>query len=338
MKAVGHAESLPIADKNSLFAFDAPDPRPGPRDLLVKVEAVSVNPVDTKMRLRRAGSRETPFVLGWDAAGSVVETGSEATLFKPGDTVFYAGAIDRQGTNAALHVVDERIVGRKPGNLSFAEAAALPLTSITAWELLFDRLAIPQGEGGQGRTLLIVGGAGGVGSLATQLARQLTALTVVATASRAETRDWSLEMGAHHVIDHGKPLARQLEAVAPGGADYLVSLTATDQHFPSYAELIAPQGKLGIIDDPKGPLDVSSLKRKSISLHWELMFTRSLFQTADMAAQHVLLNAVSKLVEDGRLRTTISLNLGPMSAESLREAHRLVESGRMRGKVVLEGF
>ncbi|MGH6949054.1 MAG: zinc-binding alcohol dehydrogenase family protein [Kiloniellales bacterium] len=338
MKAVGHAESLPITDKNSLFAFEAPDPEPGPRDLLVKVEAVSVNPVDTKMRLRRAGTRDKPFVLGWDAAGSVVETGPEATLFKPGDTVFYAGAIDRQGTNAELHVVDERIVGRKPDSLTFAEAAALPLTSITAWELLFDRLDIPQGEAGQGRTLLIVGGAGGVGSLATQLARQLTDLTIVATASRAETRDWSLEMGAHHVIDHSKPLAEQLQAIAPGGADYLVSLTATDRHFPSYAEMIAPQGRLGVIDDPKGPLDVSSLKRKSISLHWELMFTRSLFQTADMAAQHRLLDAVSGLVETGKLRTTISQNLGPMSAESLREAHRLVESGRMRGKAVLEGF
>jgi NADPH2:quinone reductase len=267
----------------------------------------------------------------------VVATGLQATLFGPGDEVFYAGAIDRQGSNSEFHVVDERIVGRKPRTLDFAQAAALPLTSITAWETLFDRLDIRRPVPGVANAILIVGGAGGVGSIAIQLLRQLTELTVIATASRPETAAWCRELGAHHVLDHSRPLAQEVEKLGIGAPAFVFSINGTEAHLPEIVKLIAPQGRFALIDDPKA-LDVMPFKRKSVSIHWELMFTRSLFHTADMEQQHRLLSEVSRLVDRGAIRTTLQENLGPISAASLKRAHALIESGRSRGKTVLAGF
>ena len=310
---------------------------PRGRDLLVQVKAISVNPVDYKVRKRAAPKEsEPPKILGYDATGVVAATGPDVTLFKPGDEVWYAGSIVRPGTNSEFHLVDERIVGRKPKSLDFAAAAALPLTSITAWEMLFDRFAIPRG-GADGKSLLIVGGAGGVGSICIQLARALTKLTVIATASRPETQAWCKELGAHHVIDHSKPMAEQLKAIGHRFVDYIFGVNHSDDHFDTIADVIAPQGKFGLIDDPK-PFDFAKLKGKSASLHWEAMFTRSTFQTPDMDAQHRLLNEVAAMVDAGTIRTTLADNLGRINAANLRRAHAMVESGQMRGKLVLEGF
>ena len=337
MKAVGYKKPLPIEDPESLLDLEIPTPEAKGHDLLVEVKAISVNPVDVKIRASTQPDESGYKILGWDAAGVVKEIGAEVSLFKPGDLVYYAGSRIRSGTNAEFHLVDERIVGKKPSSLNFAQAAALPLTSITAWELLFDRLVVRHGKPlGAGR-LLIVGGAGGVGSILIQLARKLTGLTVVATASRPETQQWCLNLGAHHVIDHTKPLAEQLRAIGIPEVEYITSLTATDTHFPALVEVLAPQGKIGLIDDPKS-LDATLLKRKSASLHWELMFTRSLFNTSDILAQHHILNEVAALVDEGVIRTTIAETLGTINASNLKKAHALIESGRSRGKLVLEGF
>jgi len=337
MKAIGYKRPLPIEDPESLLDLEIPTPETKGHDLLVEVKAISVNPVDVKIRASTKPDGSDYKVLGWDAAGIVKEVGAEASLFKPGDAVYYAGSRIRSGTNAEFHLVDERIVGKKPSSLNFAHAAALPLTSITAWELLFDRLGVRHGKPLNAGRLLIVGGAGGVGSILIQLARKLTGLTVVATASRPETQQWCLDLGAHHVIDHTKPLAEQLRAIGIPEVEYITSLTATDTHFPALVEVLAPQGKIGLIDDPKS-LDATLLKRKSASLHWELMFTRSLFNTPDLLAQHHLLNEVAALVDEGVIRTTIAETLGTINATHLKKAHALIESGRARGKIVLEGF
>ena len=337
MKAVGYRRSLPIEHPEALLDVELPTPEPRGRDLLVAVRAVSVNPVDHKVRKRAAPPEGEVKVLGWDAAGVVEAVGPDCTLFRPGDEVFYAGAIQRQGTDSERHLVDERIVGRKPTRLGFAEAAALPLTSITAWELLFDRLGVPRADRPSGRTLLIVGGAGGVGSVLIQFARRLTGLVVVATASRPETQAWCRDLGAHHVIDHALPMPAQLEALGVGHADYVAGLTHTDAHFPAIVEVVAPQGRVALIDDPEA-IDVRLLKQKSVSLHWELMFTRSLFETPDMQAQHDLLDEVADLVDRGVVRTTLADHYGRIDAANLRRAHAHLESGRGRGKVVLEGF
>jgi NADPH2:quinone reductase len=334
MRAVGYQESLPIQAQAALVDIERPTPQPLGRDLLVQVHAVSVNPVDTKVRLRAKPEAGEWKILGYDASGTVVATGPDASLFKPGDAVFYAGDITRQGTNAEFHLVDERIVGRKPASLDWAQSAALPLTAITAWEGLFDRLDVRKPVPG-GNAILIIGGAGGVASIAIQLARRLTGLTVIATASRPETASWVRDLGAHHVIDHAKPLAEQTEPLAAPG--FVFSTTQTDKHVAEIAKLIAPQGRFGLIDDP-ATLDVVPFKRKAVSVHWELMFTRSMFQTEDMAAQGVLLNEVARLVDDGTLRTTLGENFGPINAANLKRAHAMIESGRTRGKVVLEGF
>ncbi len=337
MRAVGFRESLPIAAESSLVDLDLPRPEPQGRDLLVGIKAVSVNPVDVKVRLNAPPEPGAVKVLGWDAAGVVVAAGPEATLFGPGDAVFYAGAIDRSGTNAEFHLVDERIVGPKPASLDFPEAAALPLTAITAWEALFDRLDVRRPVPGAANALLIVGGAGGVGSIAIQLARRLTDLTVIATASRPETRDWCRELGAHHVVDHRRPLAAQVAALGIGAPAFTFSTNDTGTHLPDIAALIAPQGRVALIDDPKG-LDVMVLKRKSVSLHWEFMFTRPLFGTVDVLAQHELLREVARLVDAGTLRTTLTEVVGAIRADTLKRAHALIESGRARGKIVLAGF
>jgi zinc-binding alcohol dehydrogenase family protein len=296
---------------------------------------VSVNPIDTKVRARAPVKQ--PRVLGWDAAGIVQTVGTDVTLFKPGDAVFYAGAVARPGTNSELHVVDERIVGRMPASLGFAEAAALPLTAITAWELLFDRLQVLDNANAAGKSLLIVGAAGGVGSILTQLARQLTGLTVIGTASRPETQAWVKELGAHHVIDHSKDFEPQLQALGISGVDYVASLNQSTQHFPQLAAVVAPQGRIALIDDPE-MIDVRLLKRKSVSLHWEFMFTRSMFGTDDQIAQHRLLNRVADLVDAGTVKTTLAEHFGTINAANLKRAHALIESGKAKGKVVLEGF
>ncbi|WP_095100209.1 zinc-binding alcohol dehydrogenase family protein [Pseudomonas sp. Irchel 3A5] len=335
MKAIAFTQhGLPIEDPDALLDMDLPKPTPGPRDLLVEVRAVSVNPVDTKIR---AGSGATePKVVGWDAVGTVREVGSEVTLFQPGDEVFYAGSIVRPGSYSEFHLVDERIVGHKPKSIDNAHAAALPLTSITAWELLFDRLGVEEG-GGEGESLLIIGAAGGVGSILVQLARQLTKMTVIGTASRPETQAWIKQLGAHHVIDHSQPLVAQLEQIGVGQVTHVASLTHTDSHFTQLIEALRPQGKLALIDDPK-TLDVVPMKRKALSLHWELMFTRSLFETPDMIKQHELLNRIADLIDQGVLKTTLGEHFGTINAANLRRAHAVVESGKAKGKIVLEGF
>jgi zinc-binding alcohol dehydrogenase family protein len=337
MKAVGYQQSLAIEHSDSLLDIELPEPVAEGHDLLVEVHAVSVNPVDTKMRLRSQPAEGQWQVLGWDAAGIVRAVGESVTQFQPGDRVWYAGSIARSGSNAEFQLVDERIVGHMPQSLDFAAAAALPLTSITAWEMLFDRLGLMPGKQDRGESLLIIGAGGGVGSIMTQLARRLTALTVVGTASRPETEAWVRELGAHQVIDHRRPFLEQLKEVGIGEVTHLVSLTHTDQHFDAIVEAIAPQGHFGLIDDPE-PIDVRLLKRKSVSLHWELMFTRSLFGTPDMGAQHRLLEEVAKMVDEGLLRSTIGENFGQINATNLKRAHALVETGKARGKIVLAGF
>jgi len=337
MKAVGYLQSLPIDHAESLVDLQLPAPTPGPLDLLVRVAAVSVNPVDTKVRRNRAPQAGQPEVLGWDAVGTVEALGRDVAGFAIGDRVYYAGAINRPGSNAELQLVDHRIAARAPQRLTDAEAAALPLTAITAWELLFDRLGVAEG-GGAGQTLLVIGAAGGVGSILVQLARRLTKLRVIGTASRPETQGWVEELGAHAVIDHSQPWRPQLVAAGVAEVEFVASLTHTEQHWDAIIDAAAPQGRVGLIDDLSGPIDVMTLKRKALSLHWEMMFTRPLFGTADLAEQGRLLARVASLVEDGRLRTTASEELRPINASNLRRAHEWVESGRMRGKIVLSGF
>jgi len=337
MKAVGYKKSLPIEDADALIDFETAKPEPSGRDIRVAVKAVSVNPVDYKIRKRAAPPEGQVMILGFDAAGVVDAVGPEVTLFKPGDEVFYAGSNQRQGTNSEFHLVDERIVGAKPKSLSFAQAAALPLTSITAWELLFDRLGAVPGKSVDPRTLLIIGGAGGVGSILIQLARRLTGLTVVATATRPQSQKWCFDLGAHAVIDHAKPMKEQIESLRLPPVALVASLTCTDQHYKAIAELMAPQGKFGLIDDP-GEFSISAFKSKAISIHWELMFTRSSFQTPDMIAQHLLLNDVADLVDKGVLRTTLAETFGTINAANLKRAHALLESGKSRGKIVMEGW
>lgn len=331
MRAVAYREPRPITDPVSLEDIEMPVPMPGPRDLLVRVAAVSVNPVDVKVRAGQdPGGR--PKVLGYDAAGAVVAVGGDVTLFAPGDEVYYAGSIARPGTNAQFHAVDERIVGRKPRTLGFAGAAALPLTTITAWESLFERFRLASDSTG---TLLALGAGGGVGSMVVQLARNLTGLTVIGTASRPESRQWVHDLGAHYVVDH-RDLVSSVRAVAPAGLDYILS-PHTGGMVEAFAELLRPGGGITAIDEPEG-MDLLPLKAKSISFHWESMFTRPVFEPDDMAAQHDLLNRVADLVDAGTLRTTLTTELGPIDAATLRRAHEMVESGRMVGKVAVAGW
>jgi NADPH2:quinone reductase len=337
MKAVGYKRSLPIDAAESLIDFETAKPEPTGHDIRVAVKAISANPVDYKVRKRAEPPAGEFKILGFDAAGLVDAVGPEVMLFKPGDEVFYAGSILRQGTNSQFHLVDERIAGKKPRSLSFAQAAALPLTSITAWELLFDRLGAVPGKSVDPRTLLIVGGAGGVGSILIQLARRLTGLSVVATATRPESQKWCLELGAHAVVDHARPMKEQAESLRLPPVALVASLTATDQHYKAIADFMAPQGKFGLIDDP-AEFTAGVFKGKAISIHWESMFTRSSFRTADMIAQHHLLNDVSDLIDKSVLRTTLDQIFGTINAANLKRAHALLESGKSRGKIVLEGW
>jgi zinc-binding alcohol dehydrogenase family protein len=338
MKAVGYAKSLEVTEPNVLEDIELPQPSPAGRDLLVKVSAVSVNPVDTKVRKRAAPPAGEYKVLGFDAVGEVVEIGDEVSTCKIGDRVWYAGDLTRSGTNAEYHLVDERIAGKAPQSLSDAEAAAVPLTAITAWELLFDRLGLRQDDKTADMRLLVVGAAGGVGSILVQLAAQLTKATVIGTASRPESQAWVKELGATHVLDHSKALSAELSKTGLTDVTHIAALTHTDQHYDQMVEIIAPQGKIALIDDPAGGLDIMKLKQKSVSLHWEFMFTRSMFQTADLAEQAALLNKVSELVDAGKIKTTMGENFGSINAENLIRAHAKIESNTAIGKIVLEGF
>lgn len=336
MKAVGYKVPGPIAEDASLVDIDLPRPVAEGGDILVEVKAVSVNPVDYKIRSSTPPADGDWKVLGWDAAGIVQEVGPDVTQFAVGDEVYYAGSLIRPGTNAEFHLVDARIVGRKPASLDWAEAAALPLTTLTAWEAMFDRLDVTKPVPGAA-AILIIGGAGGVGSIAIQIARQRTDLIVISTASRPETQEWVKGLGAHHVIDHSRPLAPQIAELNIGAPAFVFSTTHTEQHASDIAELIAPQGRFGFIDDPKA-LDVILFKRKAVSIHHELMFTRSLYGTPDMDEQGKILNSLAVLVDDGKIRTTLTEKLSPINAANLKTVHALIESGAARGKIVLEGF
>jgi NADPH:quinone reductase len=337
MKAIGYQSSLPITDAKSLVDINLPKPVATGHDILVEVKAVSVNPVDYKVR------RSTPpdgidwKVVGWDATGIVVSVGPDATLFRPGDEVWYAGSITRSGTNAEFHLVDERIVGHKPKTLDWAEAAALPLTSLTAWETFFDRIDVKKQVPGASHAILIIGGAGGVGSIAIQIARQCTELTVIATASRPETHDFVKSMGAHYVVNHSNSIAQEVAALGIGAPAFVFSTTQTNKHAADIAELIAPQGRFALIDDAS-KLDVMLFARKAVSIHHELMFTRPLYSTPDLAEQGRILNDVARLVDQGKIRSTLTQRLGSINAANLKLAHAQLESGTTVGKVVLEGF
>jgi len=335
MKAVAYQKAGPITSPESLVDIELDTPAAKGHDLLVRVQAISVNPVDTKIR-KNISAESGWKVLGWDAVGAVEATGDKVTQFKVGDVVWYAGALNRQGSNSELQLVDERIVGHKPKILEATEAAALPLTAITAWEMLFDRLQVPK-TAPANTTILVIGGAGGVGSITIQLLKQLTNLTIIATASRPETKEWVEQLGADYVLDHREPLAPQIKQLGLNAPSYVFSTTQTDQHLSDIVELIAPQGHFGLIDDPE-QLDIKPFKSKSVSVHWEFMFTRSMFQTEDMQKQSDLLNEVSKLVDEGKIKTTVTEVLSPINAENLKRVHQQIESGTTKGKIVLQGF
>lgn len=338
MKAIGLSHYLPISDPASLQDIEIPTPVPSGRDLLVKVEAISVNPVDTKVRGQQGVVEGGPRILGWDAAGIVSAVGPEVSLFKVGDPVYYAGSITRPGANSVFHLVDERIVGGKPQTLDFAQAAALPLTTITAWEALFERLHISKEGADAEKTILIIGGAGGVGSIAIQLAKQLGKLKVIATASRPDSIKWCKDRGADAVIDHFGDLPAQLKSLGQAHADYVLCLNDTDKHFAAMAELVAPQGRICSIVQNTAPLALEKLMGKSAGFTWEMMFTRPMFGTPDMIEQHRLLNAVAQLIDSGKIKTTLGEVYGAINAANLRRAHAALEGGRTIGKIVLSGF
>lgn len=333
MKAVGYLQNLDISKSDSLMDLTLEKPNTfQPHDVLVKVMAVSVNPVDFKIRQGVPAKNDHPKILGWDIAGVVEKVGTSVTKFKVGDQVYYAGDITRPGGNAEYHLVDSRLVGFKPKSLDFEQAAALPLTSITAWEIIFERLRIQKHE--SDATALVMAGAGGVGSIVIQLVKKLTNLNVIATASRSESIDWSKSMGADAVINHKKPLMPQIAPLGLSPVKYIIGTTASDTYAKQFSEIIEPQGHIALIDDPE-TFDIVPFKRKSVSLHWELMFTKSMFQTADMIQQGNLLDEVGRLVDEGIILTTQKASLGKMNAANMKKAHALLESGASVGKITL---
>ncbi|ENV95788.1 hypothetical protein F937_00457 [Acinetobacter calcoaceticus ANC 3680] len=336
MKAVAYQKAGPITSPEALVDVELETPVAEGHDLLVRVQAVSVNPVDTKIRKNVSADNNQWKTLGWDAVGVVEAIGDKVSQFKVGDEVWYAGALNRQGSNSELQLVDERIVGHKPKTLEPREAAALPLTAITAWEMLFDRLQVPKAAP-ENTSILVIGGAGGVGSITIQLLKQLTNLTIITTASRAETKEWVKQLGADYVLDHRQPLATQIKQLNLNAPLYVFSTTQTDQHLSDIVELIAPQGHFGLIDDP-AQLDIKPFKSKSVSVHWEFMFTRSMYQTQDMVKQSELLNEVAELVDAGKIKTTVTQTLTPINAQNLKLVHQQIESGTTKGKIVLHGF
>jgi NADPH:quinone reductase len=338
MKAVALTRYLPISDPSALVDVELDKPTPTGHDLLVRIEAIGVNPVDTKVRAPKAKVEETPRVLGWDASGTVESVGPDVTLFKVGDPVFYAGSITRPGTNSEFHLVDERIVGAKPKSLDYTHAAALPLTTITAWEALFSRLGVSAEGRDEGKSVLIVGGAGGVGSIGIQLAKKVARLKVIATASRPESAKWARELGADHIVDHFGDMPKQLKTAGFDQVDYVLIFNDTDKHFPAAAEVVKPQGGICSIVENAQPIPVELLKSKSAAFHWEFMFTRSMFGTPDMIEQHKLLTEVARLIDAGVIKTTLGRDLGKINAANVREAHRLLEEGRAIGKLALTGF
>ncbi|MCU0620880.1 MAG: zinc-binding alcohol dehydrogenase family protein [Gemmatimonadales bacterium] len=337
MRAVGYFTPQDIATPGALLDLEVAEPVPGPRDLLVRVRGVGVNPVDTKIRRRRVGAAGVPVVLGWDAAGEVLETGAECRLFRPGDRVWYAGERDRAGCNAEHQVVDERLVGRMPAGVSWEYAAGLPLTALTAFESLFERLGVPEG-GAYGQRLLVVGGAGGVGSIAIQLAQALTELVVIATASRPESAAWCRRMGADDVVDHRGDLVGALRDRGHGEVDYVLLCADTDPYLPLLPALLAPQGAACAMVDTARPVDLRPLKEKSLRIAWEFMFTRPLFRTPDMIRHHEYLCRLAELVEAGRVRSTVTGRFGVLNADNLARAHAQVESGTTIGKIALSGY
>ena len=339
MKAIGFYRYLPVEDPESLMEVEVPDPEPQGRDLRVRVKAVSVNPVDTKVRARQEGVLTEPRIPGWDAAGVVEAVGSHVSLFHAGDEVYYAGDISRPGCDSQYHLVDERIAGRKPASLSFEQAAAMPLTTITAWEALFDRLEVDPSASadGQRRSVLIIGGAGGVGSIAVQLAKKKAGLNVIATASREDSAQWCRKLGADEIINHHEPFSEEFKRIGADEVDYILCFNSTEMHIQNMADVIKPQGKVCTIVETKNsqPVNINVFQRKSAAFMWELMFTRPLFQTPDMQAQHDLLNEAGRMLDQGLLQTTLTENYGPLTAENLRRAHGTLESGSMIGKLVL---
>lgn len=342
MKAIGYIKNLPITDDASLTDIELEQPVATGQDLLVKVKAIAVNPVDYKIRQNVPSDNDQYKVIGWDAVGEVITTGEAVSQFKPGDQVYYAGDLNRQGCNAEYQLVDQRLVGHKPKSLSDADAAALPLTTITAWEMLFEHLAIEKVAVGSGEksndVILVIGAAGGVGSILVQLAKTLTGATVIGTASRESSSSWIKELGADYVVDHTKPLAPQIEALNIAQVSHVASLNSTDSYFDTYVELLKPFGKIAMIDDPATPLDIMKMKPKSLSLHIEFMYARSMFQAEDMVEQSRLLSTVADLVDQGYIKTTVGKHLGLINAANLKAAHESLEAGRSIGKIVLEGF
>jgi len=342
MKAIAYKKSLPIDQADSLIDIELPQPIATGRDILVKVNAIAVNPVDYKVRLNMPPAEGEAKVLGWDAVGEVIATGESAQNFKAGDVVYYAGDFTRQGSNAEYQLVDERIVGLKPKSVSDAEAAALPLTTITAYELLFEHLNIKQQKAGSTEkskeVLLVVGAAGGVGSILVQLAKAITGATIIATASRPSSKEWVTNLGANYVVDHTQALQPQIEALNIGQVTHVASLNGTESYFDTYIELLAPFGKIAMIDDPENSLDVMKLKMKSLSLHIEFMFARSMFNASDIDEQGKLLNQVAQLIDSGFIKTTLGKDLGAINAANLKLAHKELETGKSIGKIVLQGF
>lgn len=336
MKAVALTHYLPIDNPSALLDFDLPKPKPTGHDLLVEVKAVAVNPIDTKVRAPKDKVENSPRILGWDASGTIAAVGSNVTLFKVGDDVYYAGDITRPGCNSEFQLVDERIVGFKPKSLSHGEAAALPLTTITAYEAMFDRLSIDKGGANTGETILMIGGAGGVGSIAIQLAK-LAGLVVIATASRPETAQWVKELGADYCVNHHEDIVAQIHGLGFEHMDH-IAIFNNMRHWEAAVELIKPQGGIVSIDNTDCPMPMEKMKMKAASLHWEFMFARPMHKTFDMIEQHKLLNFVSKEVDTGRIRTTVAETLSPINSVTLRKAHASLETKRVKGKIVIEGF